>query len=70
MSGAELTYRVLFERRGAGHEVYCQAEIQDGLWRLWMAADTGTTPERALKKCLQSTQRALGVGLNGDSICA
>lgn len=47
------SYKVSFERRGEGHEIFCYTEILEGDVRLWVAADYGESPHDALVQCLR-----------------
>lgn len=52
----EVSYRVSFERKAPGHDVFCQAEIHDGDDHLWTSAGAGVTAHEALACCLKNVQ--------------
>ena len=55
-------YKVLLERKGEGHEVFCQTEIMDEATRdVWVSVDSGMTPQEALHRCLHQVKNS-GLG--------
>lgn len=45
-------FHVSFEKEGAGHEIYCRAEVQVGDAR-WAGARHGEGPQQAFLRCLE-----------------
>lgn len=68
--GSKIEYRVSFERRGAGHDIFCRTEIRKAGQLHWRSEDFGKSPQESLRRCLKWSRRPWAVVVNAGLVSA